>query len=205
MLSLSQPKEQDGAIRSFTVQGVDYEIDWSFDNVLRWMNMTESSLSQVEKAGRTFDMFIGAVPGVTVEDVIRLFSFISKEVSKSPYGNSLQSEDVKPVGKYNRSFDYETDAEAVYASFMADYGIDLMEEKGKMSWFKFKALLDNLSPKSPLKRIAQIRQTNPTIYKDDPKALEALLHDQEYYSLAQTEEQQREKVQEQIDDAVSQL
>lgn len=62
-----------------------------------------------------------------------------------------------------------------------DYGIDLLDQKDKMRWEKFRALFNNLSPKSPFKRIVEIRQRDTSDLKG--KALTDLVEAQNYYAL----------------------
>ncbi|AZA17218.1 MAG: hypothetical protein DQL93_0195 (endogenous virus) [Lactobacillus phage ViSo-2018b] len=142
MLSLSTPSKEDHRFVELTT-GV-YELDYSYDNVLRWFNLVESDLPDEVKATRTFLMFVGPVDA-TDEDIVKTLKTVSEDVSKHPYGNTVESD---PVGKWDRAFDFDLDSGAIYASFMQTYHIDLLEEKGKMSWFKFKALLDGLDSES---------------------------------------------------------
>ena len=62
-------------------------------------------------------------------------------------------------------FDFAADSELIFASFMAEYGIDLTTEH--MHWFKFMALLKSLSPDSPLMRTIRLRQTDTSEIEDD--------------------------------------
>ena len=52
--------------------------------------------------------------------------------------------------------DYILDGEYIYASFMYDYGIDLIDIE-YMHWHKFKALFTSLSENSKMKTIMSIR------------------------------------------------
>ena len=185
MLSLSTPSRADRSFIELTT-GV-FELDYAYDNVLRWFDLVESDLPDEVKATRTFLMFVGAV-NATDEDVVKTFKRVSEDVSKHPYGNTIESD---PVGKWDRTFDFELDSEAIYASFMQTYHIDLLEEKGKMSWFKFKALLDGLDPESIFERIVRIRKADLSEYKG--KQLNEMVECQQYYSLAQTPEDQQAK------------
>jgi len=48
------------------------------------------------------------------------------------------------------------DSELIFASFYYDYGISLIEKKGKMTWKEFIILLNNLSITSPLGRVLEL-------------------------------------------------
>ncbi len=56
------------------------------------------------------------------------------------------------------------DEELIYASFFKDYGIDLGEKP--MHWWRFLALLKNLSPETPLMRVVAIRAAKPSEIKN---------------------------------------
>lgn len=185
MLSLSTPSSADPSFIELTTGR--FELNYSFDNVLRWFDLIDSDLPDEAKAFRTFLMFVGAVEA-TDADVATVFKRVSEDVSHHPYGNTVESE---PVGKWDRAFDFELDAGAIYASFMQTYHINLLEEKGKMSWFEFKALLDGLDSESIFERIIRIRKADLSDYKG--KQLNEMVDCKEYYSLAQTPEDQKAK------------
>lgn len=56
-----------------------------------------------------------------------------------------------------RTMDYDYDAGAIYASFMAQYGIDLIKERGRLHWCKFQALLAGLNEDTQMMQISDIR------------------------------------------------
>jgi hypothetical protein len=49
------------------------------------------------------------------------------------------------------------DAEYIYASFMQAYGIDLIEQQGKLHWHKFQALLAGLPEDTKFRQVVSIR------------------------------------------------
>lgn len=57
--------------------------------------------------------------------------------------------------------DFDYDAEEIYASFMQSYHMDLVEQQGKLHWFKFKALLSGLPDETPIKQLMHIRGWEP--------------------------------------------
>ncbi len=72
------------------------------------------------------------------------------------------------------------DEELIYASFLSEYGIDLAKEK--LHWWRFLALLKNLSADSALMRVAAIRATKPSDIKN-PALRRRLLRQKRIYSL----------------------
>ena len=81
----------------------------------------------------------------------------------------------------NRLFDIDQDGEALYASFMMAYGIDLFEQQGKLHYSQFKAMLDNLPNDTPLGQIFEIRSWSPE--KDKRKREEVMRELQNRYKL----------------------
>lgn len=82
----------------------------------------------------------------------------------------------KDVGD-DRVLDYLIDGEYIYASFMAEYGIDLIDIE-YLHWHKFKALLIGLSDESKIKQIMGMRaykksnKTPDKIAQENKKAWE---------------------------------
>lgn len=164
------------------------EADFTFDVVLKWYELLEDdSINDIEKTLIGFKMFIGETSEYDEQQIVEAMQSISNYLSQSAYGNfndeEIDSEfevEPEPPTKY---YSYTKDAEAIYASFLFDYNIDLVDAQGVMHWDKFKALFNNLSEKSPFQRIVNIRQTDPNEYKDDPKAMQKIIEAQEFYRL----------------------
>ena len=79
-------------------------------------------------------------------------------------------------------FDIKQDADLIYASFKSEYGIDLIEEQGKLHWHKFQALLQGLSSESILQRVIQIRLWKPR-KGDSPEYRQSMRKLQDYYRI----------------------
>lgn len=164
------------------------EVDFTFDVVLKWYELLEdNSINDIEKTLIGFKMFIGEMNKYDEEQIVEAMQSISAYLSQSAYGN-FNDEDIEPEFEVEQEpptkyYSYTKDAEAIYASFLFDYNIDLVDAQGVMHWDKFKALFNNLSEKSPFQRIVNIRQTDPNEYKDDPKAMQKIIEAQEFYRL----------------------
>lgn len=164
------------------------EVDFTFDVVLKWYELLEDdSINDIEKALIGFKMFIGKTSEYDEQQVVEAMQSISDYLSQSAYGN-FDDEEIEPEFEVEpepptKYYSYTKDAEAIYASFLFDYNIDLVDAQGVMHWDKFKALFNNLSEKSPFQRIVNIRQTDPNEYKDDPKAMQKIIEAQEFYRL----------------------
>ena len=80
--------------------------------------------------------------------------------------------------------DFEEDGEYIYASFMQDYGVDLIDMQGKLSWRKFIALFDGLSEDTKIKRVMKIRGMElPAFTGKNQKQIQDILELKSYYAL----------------------
>ena len=78
-------------------------------------------------------------------------------------------------------FDFEKDAELIYAGFVQQYGIDLQTEN--MHWWKFMILLENLGSDTRLNRVIEYRTidtANRNLSKQEREFYRAM---QRYYGL----------------------
>lgn len=103
-----------------------------------------------------------------VEESVNLDDW--EEILKALAAFLLQKDSIEENGSISsyhgeKLFDFAADSELIFASFLAEYGIDLTTEH--MHWFKFMALLKSLSPDSPLMRTVRLRQTDTSEIEDD--------------------------------------
>lgn len=78
-------------------------------------------------------------------------------------------------------FDFEEDADLIYAGFLQQYGIDLQEED--VHWWKFMILLENLGSDTRLSRLMEYRTIDTgskNLSKEQRKFYQAM---QRYYGL----------------------
>ena len=175
MLSLTKGFED----RVKLSDGKTYKLRLDFQTVLTWYEMLEDEdLTEYDKVINAFSLFVGDVP-VSVDEKARLVNYIAQIITERPYGNNKVLEDTKHNVNH-KYFSYTKDAEAIYASFLYDYNIDLLECPG-MRWEKFQALFNNLSEDSPLMRIVRIRQTDTSNMEGEQ--LERIMELQTYYML----------------------
>lgn len=166
----------------------DYEIplDLSFDTVLKFYELLEDDrLQSFEKIYKAFDLFYFGDETLsktfTFEQKSKAVEDISSYIQKNAYGNSESDESFETDGQPEKLYSYSQDAGAIYASFFADYGIDLLKERGKMHYITFKSLLSGLSEKTQFQRILSIRSRS--VAGLEGEALTNLLELQQYYAL----------------------
>lgn len=175
MLSLTEELTQ-----SIAYQDREYPIDLSYDNVLRFYQLLDDAdFDEGEKIIAAFHIFFDKKVPDDPEFLMNVVKLLGEYVSDSPYGGDTASsqDDQAPI----RYFSFQQDAPAIYASFMEQYGIDLIEEQGRLHWDKFKALLDGLGPDTQFRRIVAIRQR--TTDGLEGEELAALMEQQQYYRL----------------------
>lgn len=168
MLSLYEKKSD-----RITIDDKEYDIDASFDNILYLIDLSqEHRLPTISKITLGIKRLFGNDSDLLKLDLkiqLEIFSAVFKEyveekeikrpVLRDMQGNILpddfgfedDEEEAKP--KYS----LKHDADYIYASFMQAYGIDLLEEHGKLHWFKFKALLNGLPEDTKFRQVISIR------------------------------------------------
>ncbi|WP_458732411.1 Gp15 family bacteriophage protein [Bacillus subtilis] len=97
-----------------------------------------------------FDNFIHE-PGETAQDSIQ------QQPQSTNEDEQNTSEGEQSTSKKDEVFDFEQDAEYIYASFLFDYNLDLFEQQGKLHWRKFQALLKGLSEDAKFSKVIEIR------------------------------------------------
>lgn len=80
--------------------------------------------------------------------------------------------------------DFEEDGDYIYASFMQDYHIDLIDEQGKLPWKKFLYLFNGLSAETKIKQVMRIRDMElPEFDGKNNKYRQEIMELKSYYAL----------------------
>ena len=67
---------------------------------------------------------------------------------------------------------------------MEDYGIDLIEQRGKLHWKKFLALFQGLSEKTKIREVMKIRSMEiPQLNRHNRKEIQSIMELKSYYAL----------------------
>ncbi|EAH4048330.1 hypothetical protein D9C62_12175 [Listeria monocytogenes] len=188
----------------YEYEGKEYKLDLAFDNVLRVIDLTEdNSLSDVFRANLAIDvLFVDDMPWprsneedeyANIEEkslvLIDIFTnYIVKENDDGLLydidGNKMSSatnnnDDAEEIASYSLT----QDADYIYASFLQDYNIDLLDSRGKMHWYKFRALLESLRDDTTIKTIIGIRQAELPSGKGTEKERNELIKLKNRYKL----------------------
>ncbi|GIO25163.1 Gp15 family bacteriophage protein [Oceanobacillus sp. J11TS1] len=169
-------------VTSFTFEGIEYELDMAFDNILDVFDqLGNEELRDYEKILRCLRLLL--------DDQELPQSWQSRfELWNHIYENFILFKEKEPI-TYDRKgnpmpvpkdeednkrhIDLEQDAEYIYASFLQAYNINLYEQQGSMHWHEFKSLLNGLPSNTIMQRIIQIRAWKPSKH-DTPKHQEEM-------------------------------
>lgn len=160
---------------SVKVNGHVYALDLEFSKVLRWYEMwKDESLSEEYRMFLSLVMILdidwdkppknyyelttyvheddlSELSGAVIDRIVGDIA-TSTTVEKDMNGNILSDEE-------HQYYDFEEDSGYIYASFLMDYHIDLIEvrENGGLHWDKFNHLLSGLSEQTKFKKVIEIR------------------------------------------------
>lgn len=165
------------------VNGKEYPIQTDFRKVLEYESRIKKGASDIEIARAVDEMFNHEDEIITVhnfsEAVSRLNWFVSCGETKA---KRLPSAALGING--NKPFDFEVDGALIYSAFIQTYGIDLLDVE-YMHWWKFNALLADVSKDSRFSKIMEYRTIdlkNKNLSKEQKKLYSAL---QNYYKISE--------------------
>ncbi len=124
-----------------------------------WIRFTLLAFGKTSLAQKSLDIiklvFIDFPPNLieALKAVMRFYNPRHDENSKSD------------SGKHEKMYDFDYDAEAIYAAFMQQYNINLRE--AQMHWYEFKALLDNLTDETRFIKTVSYRAVDLSEIKSD--------------------------------------
>lgn len=179
---------------SVIVDGVERPIHWDFRTVLKCDKFLSPGELSAEELEKILNLFYKEKDVYTQEHINKMFWFFScgREEKKKRFPR-------KEAGINNKqSFDFEKDADLIYAGFIQQYGIDLQQEN--MHWWKFMILLENLGESTKFSKIMEYR-TIDTANKNMSKEMRAFYRAmQRYYGLDKIPEMDEKT--KQIEDAL---
>lgn len=145
------------------VGGETYRLNLSFDNVLSFFDlMDDDYLLDADKIEIAFYMFVETNEDFdfetkfkTVDVIVNKFILDLEDAGDAEEERRASGEQVS--GTTRKYYDLKKDAQFIYASFMQEYGIDLIDMQGKLRWEKFKALLVGLRDDTKFREVIGIR------------------------------------------------
>jgi hypothetical protein len=169
----------------FTFKNKKYKVDMTYDNILRLFEMFNDGLiSKVEKPIIAVKMLVDNLELNSYEQYIDLFKFLMQEFLSVDVDSANKDEQPK-------FYDWDKDADIIYASFYAEYKIDLIDMQGVLHWKKFIALLNYLDDESKFKQVVGIRSMKvPSTQEASQDYIDHIRKMKELYSLEDTTNEQ---------------
>lgn len=152
-------------VESIEINGEKYKVDMSFDNILNLTDMlSDKDLSDELQILLGIKMLFDEPLDMPIAEQAKVFFEAYQALIGNDANRDLEYDLLgNPMPRQNEEeseqlYDLQQDAEYIYASFMQDYGIDLIEQQGELHWYKFRALLAGLSDNTKFKKVIEIRQ-----------------------------------------------
>lgn len=161
-------------------KGKRYRVNTAFDTVLLIHQLYEEpSLDAGDKITQALKMLTRnsfKVWLLSDMEKVELFEKIMEE--------KIQLPQRPQIGPPKKLMDFEADSDYIYASFKQAYGMDLVNERGKLQWKNFFELLDGLPDKTKLKEVMRIRAMEvPEPTKYNQKERQNIMELKAYYAL----------------------
>lgn len=156
-----------------------YTVNPSYDIVLDLQKVyRDSRLNDVDKINTALRILIVRPKRIhmSTNQKMNLLQAIYDQCIKIPERHSPKNQ--------QKVFDFDFDGEYIYSSFMEDYGIDLIEQRGKLHWKKFLALFQGLSEKTKMREVMKIRSMEiPQLNRHNRKEIQSIMELKSYYAL----------------------
>lgn len=157
-----------------------FRVNPAFDTVLEVQRLfAEEELTDHDKVEQALKMFVindRRMRGMGINTKVELLNEI--------YRQCINTRKHPPSRKKIRVLDFEYDGEYIYSSFMLDYGIDLIDEQGRLPWKKFIALFQGLSENTKIREVMRIRSMDiPKPTGKNGKQIQEIMDLKSYYAL----------------------
>lgn len=165
--------------------GEVYPLDLAYDTVLNVQRMfRERLLSDSDMLIEALEIF-----GINEKSISRMTWADRSSLLNAIFEEKVKTRTRPQIGKSRVLFDFEEDGEYIYASFMQDYGIDLIEQQGKLPWRRFIALFESLSSNTKIKEVMKYRGMElPAPNGKNNKEIQDLMEIKSYYALGYRED-----------------
>lgn len=160
-----------------TVRGKTYPLRLSFDRVMRVIELVnDEAVRDRVKPGIIFRILLGdSLENLSYQEQIDLIDQLfedhirlSEEREDDRYDLTGELLPSVVAGKEEKPlYSLKHDGDYIYASFMQAYGIDLIDQQGKLHWKKFNALLMGLPENTKFSEVVRVRAWKPSKYDDD--------------------------------------
>ncbi len=150
--------------QSVEINGVQMPLRTSFAN---WMQIDAylvcGGITIFENAADIFKLAFNTTnpPPNFKGAMLAIAEFYSGAIEKEPRHESADGK----INRPKRIYSFEHDASYIYAAFLSQYGIDLIEN-ASLHWWKFKALFEALNEQQKITKIMEYRAMDLSKIKD---------------------------------------
>lgn len=171
-------ERQAGPVVTVAYKTYDISIDTSFDTILRCMEVAEDPyFTALDRMVTTYYLLVPSYAqyaGVFgLEDIAAVIALAYQAIG----GGQEKDADAEEIVHFTY------DAERIFASFMKDYGIDLVKAQGQLSWAHFMALFNGLSDDTPIMRAIHYRTCPVPKGRDQSEECKRILKLKRHYEL----------------------
>lgn len=161
------------------MNGKTYRVNPAFDTVLEIRRLfEEEELTDEDKVIQALKMLL--INGNTENLDLRE----KGELLKKIYDRCVKTQVRTHPAKSIPTVDFDYDGEYIYASFMSDYLIDLIDMQGILPWKKFIALFQGLSDNTKIREVMRIRDMDIPAYNGkNAKEIQRIQELKSFYAL----------------------
>lgn len=170
---------------TFIFYGKTLYLDLSYDVVLRVYKLFKDDIfSDAEKIDIALSMFV-----INYRQLKKCSYEKKANIIKTIFDEFITKKNNTCKETNKKTFDFYQDADYIYASFFQAYGIDLIEQQGKLPWQKFIALFQGLPADTKICEVMSIRVRDiPEQTKYNTKEIQALKQAKKTYALKTDDE-----------------
>lgn len=167
-------------------------VNLSFDRLIKIFELQEDDrFDDADKIALAFQILV-----VEPDRYRKRFNLLQLHEIVNAIIEMLQDERIEADGQHAdiEVVNYTEDAERIYASFLADYRIDLIEQIGILSWRKFVALFNNLGEKTPIMQAIIYRTCSLPSSKENAEERKRIKKLKRVYALKSHEKAEAERL-----------
>lgn len=147
------------------ISGRQYAIRTDFRTSIQFeLLMQNRAVPDIDKTWIALQLYFPVIPEDIETAVYKALWFYA--CGKSPGENNGQNHD-RPQSSASMIYSFEHDWKYIYSAFLAQYQIDLTDEKTSLHWWKFRALFDCIGEDNLFYKIMGYRAMSIT--QDMPK------------------------------------
>lgn len=160
--------------------GRRFHVNTAFDIVLDIQDLyREEELSEFDKLNQALRMLV-----TNDRNIEKLNTAERVQLLNEIYKSCVNTRKHPQTKTKLPALDFEYDAEYIYASFMLDYRIDLIDQQGIMPWKKFIALFQGLSDQSKIHEVMRIRSMEiPKYNGKNTEQIQRIIEAKSHYAL----------------------